>query len=74
LALGCRWRAGGSRASGSVTFLDVVWDRAPFSNHGRFVSTVRPVAADFAGKGLLTSEQQDAVVSAATSAEAQLAP
>ena len=63
-----------SPGTDGLTFLDVVWDQAPFSHHGQFVSTVRRVAANFAAQGLFTSEQQDAVVSAAESARAQLAP
>ena len=57
-----------------LTFLDVVWDQAPFPSHGQFVSTVTHAAADFAARGLLTSAQEDAVVSAAARARAQLAP
>src|SRR5215471_5050088 len=57
-----------------LTFLDVVWDQAPFANHGQFVSTVTHAAADFAARGLFTSVQEDAVVSAAARARAQLAP
>ena len=56
-----------------LTFLDVVWDQAPFANHGAFVSTVAHAASDFAAKGLLTAAQQDAVMSAAGRARAQLA-
>jgi uncharacterized protein len=57
-----------------LTFLDVVWDQAPFPDHGQFVSAVAYAAGDFAAHGLLTSPREDAVVSAAASARAQLAP
>jgi uncharacterized protein len=63
-----------SPGTDGLTFLDVLWDQAPFSTHGQFVSKVRRVAKEFAGLGLLTSQQQDAVVSAAESARAELAP
>ena len=57
-----------------LTFLDVVWDQAPFPDHGQFVSTVTHVATDLAARSLFTSAQEDAVVSAAARARAQLAP
>jgi uncharacterized protein len=53
-----------------LTFLDVVWDQAPFPTHGQFVSTVTHAGADFAARGLFTSAQEDAVVSAAATARA----
>jgi hypothetical protein len=56
-----------------LTFLDVVWDQAPFANHGQFVSTVTHVAATFEVLGLFTPTQVDAVVSAAARARAELA-
>lgn len=57
-----------------LTFLDVVWDQAPFRDHGQFVSAVSRTAAGFAANGLLTTAQQDAVVSAAARARQALAP
>jgi uncharacterized protein len=57
-----------------LTFLDIVWDQAPFRDHGAFVSAVATTAEDFAAKGLLTPTQKDAVVSAAARAGKELAP
>lgn len=51
-----------------LTFLDVVWDSAPFKNHGAFVAAVARTADEFAGLGLLTEEQKDTLVSTAASA------
>lgn len=56
-----------------LTFLDIVWDQAPFSNHGAFVSTVAQTADAFLAKGLFTAAQHDAVVSAAGRARSALA-
>lgn len=57
-----------------LTFLDIVWDQAPFGNHGAFVSTVATTADDFVANGLFTPAQKDAVVSAAARARSELAP
>lgn len=56
------------------TFLDVVWDNAPFATHGAFVSTVARTAEEFVAAGLLTREQKDTVVASAASAKDELAP
>jgi DUF1680 family protein len=57
-----------------LTFLDVVWDQAPFETHGAFVSTVAATAEAFLGLGLFTPEEKDLVVSAAGRAKDELAP
>ncbi len=57
-----------------VTFLDVVWDQAPFPDHGTFVSAVTKTANDFAAKGLFTTAQKNAVISAAARARRELTP
>jgi hypothetical protein len=57
-----------------LTFLDIVWDRAPFKNHGEFVSTVTATADAFVDAGLLTHAQRATVVAAAASAEEELRP
>ncbi len=56
------------------TFLDLVWDRAPFANHGQFVSTVAEVAEAFVQAGVLTAAEKDRVVSRAAQARRELAP
>jgi uncharacterized protein len=40
-----------SPGTDGLTFLDVVWDEAPFATHGDFVETVRRTARDFAEAG-----------------------
>lgn len=55
-----------------LTFLDTVWDEAPFASHDEFVATVQQVAAEFGRGGHLTAEQQTAVVDGARRAEADL--
>jgi DUF1680 family protein len=57
-----------------LTFLDIVWDKAPFANHGAFVSTVTDTANAFVDAGLLTPQQRATVVAAAASAEEELRP
>jgi uncharacterized protein len=51
-----------------LTFLDVVWARAPFSGNGQFRHVVGQVATQFVSAGLLTSAQHDAIVAAAAQA------
>ena len=63
-----------SPGTDGLTFLDVVWDQAPFANQATFVAAVTATASDFVSKGLLTSAQKTAVVSAANQAGASLAP
>lgn len=48
-----------------LTFLDVVWDQAPFATHGAFVRTVSSTADDFVKLGLLTVREKGAIVSTA---------
>jgi hypothetical protein len=54
--------------SDGLTFLDRVWDQAPFSGHGQFQSTVARLATQWQQAGLLTAAEHDAVVSAAARA------
>ena len=56
-----------------LTFLDILWDQAPFPDQGTFVAAVTATATDFVTRGLLTSAQKNAVVSAATQAAPSLA-
>ncbi|MER7892205.1 beta-L-arabinofuranosidase domain-containing protein [Micromonospora sp. NPDC094482] len=56
------------------TFLDLVWDEAPFKNHGQFVSTVNRVAAEFRRAGIFTEEERDLVVTHAARSNKELAP
>jgi hypothetical protein len=58
-----------SPGNDGLTFLDIVWDDAPFASHAAFVSKVTAVA-----DALLTPAQRDTVVAAAQAAEAELRP
>jgi hypothetical protein len=60
-----------ARESG-LTFLDAVWDEAPFAGHEEFVNVVRRVAREWQGEGLLTESAERAIVGAAERAEQAL--
>jgi DUF1680 family protein len=60
-----------ARADG-LTFLDAVWDEAPFASHDEFVATVESVATEWEGSGLLTAGERETIVDAARRAEAEL--
>lgn len=53
-----------------LTFLDALWDYAPFVNHGQFVSRVRRLAAEWQ----FTPEERDIVTRAAARAWKELRP
>jgi uncharacterized protein len=55
-----------------LTFLDVVWARAPFASQGQFRHVVGQVSAQWVREGLLTPGQRDSIVAAA--AQANLGP
>lgn len=56
-----------------VTFLDAVWEGAPFQDHGQFVARVEEIAATWRSEGRFTAGQQSTVVEAARGAESALA-
>jgi hypothetical protein len=55
-----------------LTFLDVVWDGAPFATHRAFVDAVTRNAVEWEKAGRFTAPQRTAVVAAAGKAEAEL--
>jgi hypothetical protein len=55
-----------------LTFLDAVWDQAPFESHAQFLSTVERAAQAWEGSGAMTARQRSAIVDAATRAEEAL--
>ncbi|WP_327659631.1 MULTISPECIES: glycoside hydrolase family 127 protein [unclassified Streptomyces] len=57
-----------------LTFLDVVWDGAPFAEHRDFVRRVERTADQWAAAGLFTKEQRATVVEHAVAAERELTP
>ncbi|KAI1192273.1 hypothetical protein F5B17DRAFT_380058 [Nemania serpens] len=56
------------------TFLDLVWDQAPFATHDAFVKTVTSIASDFVASGVYSSKERDTIVTKAGQAEKELAP
>ncbi|MEU7244540.1 hypothetical protein ACI2L4_24585 [Streptomyces sparsogenes] len=57
-----------ARADG-LTFLDVLWEQAPFVSSGRFVRAVRTLADTWLAEGLFTRAERDRVVAAAVGAD-----
>jgi hypothetical protein len=55
-----------------LTFLDTVWDQAPFGSHAEFLATVERTADDWEGTGALTRMERTAIVDAARRAQADL--
>jgi hypothetical protein len=55
-----------------LTFLDAVWDEAPFGSHAELVATVERVAGEWEGSGLLSGGDRAAIHDAARRAEAEL--
>ncbi|MCQ9185531.1 glycoside hydrolase family 127 protein [Streptomyces sp. IBSBF 2953] len=55
-----------NRARGDgLTFLDVLWQQAPFTTSSRFVAAVRALAGAWLSQGLFTGPERDRVVAAA---------
>ncbi|PZG13699.1 glycosylase [Micromonospora craterilacus] len=54
------------------TFLDLVWDKAPFASHGQFVSTVTQTAEAFVTAGVFTAAEKDLIVSHAAQSRQEL--
>ena len=63
-----------SPGTDGLTFLDVVWDQAPFDTHGEFVSVVQWTAYEFLSAGRFTHSERDRVVRAAERANRELRP
>ena len=61
-----------SPGSDGLTFLDVVWDRAPFASHADFVGAVEEVAAAFVAAGVYSGRERDGIVARAREAEGEL--
>lgn len=47
------------------TFLDVVWEQAPFDNHGQFVHTVETLTSDWVADGMRDPRERVAIIVAA---------
>ena len=63
-----------SPGTDGLTFLDVVWDQAPFLYHGRFMAAVLQTADEFLAAGIFSADEKDRVVSAAARAREELKP
>jgi hypothetical protein len=55
-----------------LSFLDRVWDRAPFRDHGQLMAVVEEAAREWEAAGALTDNQRAAIVDAARRAEEDL--
>lgn len=62
------------RDGDGLTFLDRVWEAAPFRNHGQLVSHVETVTTQWVQDGRFTSQQRQAILVAAARAEGELRP
>lgn len=56
------------------TFLDVLWDQAPFVTHADFVKTVTSTADLFLAAKIFTSDERNTIVQRAGEAERELDP
>ncbi|WP_432993097.1 beta-L-arabinofuranosidase domain-containing protein [Dactylosporangium sp. CA-233914] len=54
------------------TFLDLLWDSAPFASHGQFVTAVTNLANAFVTAGVFTAAEKDTVVAKAVAAAQEL--
>lgn len=63
-----------SPGSDGPTFLDLVWDKAPFVTHDQFVEAVSETVDEFVSAGVYTAEEGAVVVDGAVEAEQDLAP
>ncbi|MFI7026333.1 beta-L-arabinofuranosidase domain-containing protein [Micromonospora sp. NPDC049900] len=56
------------------TFLDLLWDEAPFAGHGQFVTAVTRLADAFVEADVFTAAQRDRIVADADRARTELDP
>ncbi|KAF2178146.1 DUF1680-domain-containing protein [Zopfia rhizophila CBS 207.26] len=56
------------------TFLDLIWDQAPFATHAAFVQVVTSTADAFVAAKVYTTKERDTIVAKAGEAERELAP
>ncbi|KAI0180584.1 DUF1680-domain-containing protein [Hypoxylon sp. FL1284] len=63
-----------SPGSDGPTFLDVVWDGAPFATHDAFVDAVTAAADAFVDAGVYSADERDDIVATAREAEEELEP
>ncbi|KAJ6445300.1 secreted protein [Purpureocillium lavendulum] len=63
-----------SSGTDGPTFLDVLWDQAPFATHAAFLQAVTSTMDAFVGAGIYTPKERDTVLKKARQAEKELAP
>lgn len=56
------------------TFLDLVWDQAPFESHNAFLEAVTTVADDLVSAGVYSAEEKEFIVAGAEASEKELQP
>ncbi|KAI0390677.1 hypothetical protein F5Y17DRAFT_50436 [Xylariaceae sp. FL0594] len=56
------------------TFLDLVWDQAPFATHEAFMNAVTSVAGGFVAAGVYSAQEREAILASAAQAERELTP
>ncbi|EOO02510.1 putative secreted protein [Phaeoacremonium minimum UCRPA7] len=56
------------------TFLDLLWDQAPFPMQADFIEAVTSTADSFVALGIYTAEERDVIVAKADEAERELDP
>ncbi|KAH8591417.1 hypothetical protein B0O99DRAFT_274037, partial [Bisporella sp. PMI_857] len=56
------------------TFLDLIWDQAPFTTHAAFVQVVNSTIDAFVAAKVYTTKERDTIVAKASEAEQELAP
>ncbi|KAI0444123.1 hypothetical protein F4803DRAFT_280088 [Xylaria telfairii] len=56
------------------TFLDLVWEQAPFSTHDAFVKAVTSTADKFVAAGVYSAQERDTIVAKAGQTEKELTP
>ena len=64
-----RLRRGQPRPRRRLTFLDALWEQAPFATSGRFVRAVRTLADTWLSEGLFSRAERDGVIAAAVRAD-----
>jgi hypothetical protein len=61
-----------SARSDGLTFLDVLWEGAPFANHVQFVRAVEKISEDWRRRGLFTDAERAAILQSAEKAREEL--
>ncbi|KAJ4993599.1 secreted protein [Stagonosporopsis vannaccii] len=62
-----------SPGSDGPTFLDVLWDQAPFPSHDAFVHAVTSTADSFVSANIFSTEEREIIIKQAGEAERELA-